>query len=96
MAASVFSRSAQRRLVLLTEGHTDPTTAKTAYSVIRYCRDEVVAVFDRGQAGRTVPRHRRIGRRHGCTLAAFFAGGRPLADLREEPYKADQDDGEEG
>ncbi|KPJ98236.1 MAG: hypothetical protein AMJ60_08985 [Desulfobacterales bacterium SG8_35] len=32
----------------------------------------------------------------GLTLAAFFAGGRPLGDLREEPYKADQDDGEEG
>ena len=31
----------------------------------------------------------------GLTLAAFFAGGRPLTDLREEPYKADQDDGEE-
>jgi len=31
----------------------------------------------------------------GLTLAAFFAGGRPLADLREEPYRADKDDGEE-
>lgn len=32
----------------------------------------------------------------GLILAAFFAGGRPLADLKEEPYKAGLDDGEEG
>jgi multisubunit Na+/H+ antiporter MnhB subunit len=30
----------------------------------------------------------------GLTLAAYFAGGRPLTDLREEPYSAGR--GEEG
>lgn len=40
-------------MVILTEGHSEPITAKTAVSVIRYCPSEVVAVFDRGQAGRT-------------------------------------------
>lgn len=50
---SVSSHSSGRRLVILTEGHSEPLTAKTAVSVIRYCGPEVVAVFDRGQAGRT-------------------------------------------
>ena len=40
-------------MVVLTEGHSDPITAKTACSLIRYCPDEVVAVFDRQAAGRT-------------------------------------------
>ncbi|MBC8351629.1 MAG: DUF1611 domain-containing protein [Planctomycetes bacterium] len=42
-----------RKLVILTEGHTDPHTAKTASSVVRYRRDEVVALLDSTQAGRT-------------------------------------------
>ncbi len=40
-----------RRIVILTEGHTHPLTAKTACSVIRYRPDEVVAVLDSSQAG---------------------------------------------
>lgn len=50
---SVSSHSAGRRLVILTEGHSEPITAKTAVSVIRYCPDEVVAVFDRQTPIRT-------------------------------------------
>lgn len=42
-----------RRLVILTEGHTNPHTAKTASCLIRYCGDEVVALLDSAQAGRT-------------------------------------------
>lgn len=42
-----------RRMVILTEGHTEPHTAKTATSLVRYCRDEVVALLDSTQAGRT-------------------------------------------
>lgn len=42
-----------RRLVVMTEGYSDPVSAKTACSVIRYRPEEVVAVFDREQAGRT-------------------------------------------
>jgi uncharacterized NAD-dependent epimerase/dehydratase family protein len=42
-----------RRLIVLTEGFSNPITAKTAVSVIRYRPEQVVAVFDSTQAGRT-------------------------------------------
>ena len=42
-----------RRMVILVDGYTDPCTAKTAIGVIRYRTEEVVAVFDRGGAGKT-------------------------------------------
>jgi len=42
-----------RQLVILTEGHTNPHTAKTASCLIRYRRDEVVALLDSTQAGKT-------------------------------------------
>ncbi len=42
-----------RKLLILTDGHTDPHTAKTAISVIRYRPREVVAVLDRQSAGKT-------------------------------------------
>lgn len=41
------------QIVILTEGHTTPRTAKTASSVIRYRTDEVVAILDSTQAGQT-------------------------------------------
>jgi uncharacterized NAD-dependent epimerase/dehydratase family protein len=40
-------------MVVLTDGHSDPLTAKTACSVLRYCPDEVAAVFDSAAAGQT-------------------------------------------
>jgi len=40
-------RSVNRRMVLLTDGHSDPVTAKTASCLLRFCPDEVVAVLDR-------------------------------------------------
>lgn len=43
----------KRRIVILTEGHTEPVPAKTATCILRYRGDEVVAVFDRTQAGKT-------------------------------------------
>jgi uncharacterized NAD-dependent epimerase/dehydratase family protein len=43
----------QRRLVILTEGHTEPITGKTAACVVRYRPEEVVALLDSTQAGRT-------------------------------------------
>ena len=43
-----------RRLVILTEGQFGDHHAKTAYGVIRYGRDDVVAVLDSTQAGRNV------------------------------------------
>ena len=40
-----------RKMVILTEGHSNPHTAKTACSVIRYRRQDVLAVLDSTQAG---------------------------------------------
>ena len=42
-----------RRIIILTEGHTEPETAKTASCVIRYRPDEVVAVLDKTQRGKS-------------------------------------------
>ena len=42
-----------RKMIVLTDGFTDPNRAKTAISVMRYKPDEVVAVVDRKLAGRT-------------------------------------------
>jgi len=44
----------QRKIFILTEGGTNPHTAKTASCVIRYRGDEVVALLDSTQAGKTV------------------------------------------
>jgi uncharacterized NAD-dependent epimerase/dehydratase family protein len=40
-------------MVLLTWGHSNPRTAKTASGLLRYCPDECVAVFDPDCAGQT-------------------------------------------
>jgi uncharacterized NAD-dependent epimerase/dehydratase family protein len=40
-------------MVILTAGHTNPLTAKTAACILRYRGDEVVALLDSTQAGRT-------------------------------------------
>ena len=45
--------TAPRRMVILVDGYTDTSTAKTAICVIRYRAEEVVAVLDRGGAGKT-------------------------------------------
>ena len=42
-----------RRMIVLTDGFSNPVTAKLAASVIRYRPNEVVAVFDRESAGQT-------------------------------------------
>jgi uncharacterized NAD-dependent epimerase/dehydratase family protein len=42
-----------RRIIILTEGHTEPHAGKTAASVIRYRRQDVVALLDATQAGKT-------------------------------------------
>ncbi|MFL5723288.1 MAG: DUF1611 domain-containing protein [Chloroflexota bacterium] len=43
-----------RRLAILAEGQFGPHSGKTAFGVIRYGRDEVVAVIDSTKAGETV------------------------------------------
>ena len=42
-----------RRMIILVDGYTETITAKTAVCVIRYRPEEVVAVLDRGGAGKT-------------------------------------------
>jgi len=42
-----------RRIVILTEGYTNPSRAKTAAGVLRYAEDEVVAVLDSAEVGQT-------------------------------------------
>lgn len=42
-----------RKMLILTEGHSNPHTAKTASCLIRYCRDEVIALLDSTQQGKT-------------------------------------------
>ncbi len=41
-----------RRMVLLTWGYSNPSVAKTAAGLLRYCPAECVAVFDPDNAGR--------------------------------------------
>ncbi|HCK70989.1 MAG TPA: DUF1611 domain-containing protein [Planctomycetaceae bacterium] len=43
-----------RKIVILTEGHSNPHTAKTGCCVIRYRGDEVLAVIDSTQEGKPV------------------------------------------
>lgn len=47
----------RRRLLILTEGQFGAHSAKTAYGVIRYGPDEVVAVLDSTRAGENVSSH---------------------------------------
>lgn len=53
--------SGPRRLIILTEGHTSPLTAKTASCIVRYRPDEVVALLDSTQAGRTTQDLLQVG-----------------------------------
>ena len=42
-----------RRVVILTDGHSDPHTAKTACCILRYRREDVVALLDSTHRGET-------------------------------------------
>ena len=42
-----------RRLLILTEGHTEPVTGKTAACIVRYRTDDVAALLDSTQVGKT-------------------------------------------
>ena len=42
-----------RKIVSLTEGYSNPQSAKTARNLIYYCPGEVVALFDRQNVGKT-------------------------------------------
>src|SRR5690606_17526233 len=51
-----------RRIVLLTEGHTNPHTAKTAASVMRYRPDEAAAALDSTNRGGDLEQLLGVGR----------------------------------
>jgi uncharacterized NAD-dependent epimerase/dehydratase family protein len=53
MAPNDPPRIGGSRLVILTEGRTDPLTAKTANVLVRYRGGDVVALLDSSQAGKT-------------------------------------------
>jgi uncharacterized NAD-dependent epimerase/dehydratase family protein len=63
-----------RRMIILTDGHTDAHTAKTAICVLRYKPEEVVAVLDSHSAGKT------------CQEVVGVGGGIPIvASLGDAP-----------
>lgn len=55
------SQQMTRRLIILTEGHSEPITAKTATSVLRYNPEQVVALLDSTQSGKTTQRVLSVG-----------------------------------
>lgn len=52
---------ADRRLIILTEGHSEPITAKTATCVLRYRPEQVVALLDSTQVGSTTQQVLGVG-----------------------------------
>ena len=50
-----------RRMVVLTDGHSNPITAKTACSLLRYCGHEVLAVLDANAVGQTAEQLLGVG-----------------------------------
>lgn len=71
-------QTSKKRIVILTEGHTDLTSGKTAAGVLRYRRDEIVAFLDSTQAGRDVSE--LLGFGHGVPIVATL-----LDTLQFEP-----------
>ena len=53
ISADLISATSNRQMVVLTDGHSNPLTAKTACSVLRYCESEVIAVLDTAAVGQT-------------------------------------------
>lgn len=56
-----MSEQSLRRIILLTEGNTEPITAKTAVCVLRYKPEEVVALLDSRQAGKSAREVLNVG-----------------------------------
>jgi uncharacterized NAD-dependent epimerase/dehydratase family protein len=73
----VKGNSQVRKLVILTEGHTEPITGKTASCVLRYRPEEVVALLDSTQAGRTTQELLGVG---GATPIVARLSDAPSAD----------------
>jgi len=58
---SVEKKLAARRLIILTEGYSEPITAKTAASLLRYKPEEVQALLDTTQVGKTAQQLLGVG-----------------------------------
>lgn len=67
-----------RKIVCLTEGHTNPHTAKTAACIIRYRPEEVVAVLDSTNAGGDL--QQLLGTGRGLPIVASLAAAPADAD----------------
>ncbi len=50
-----------RRLIILTDGHSEPIAAKTATSMLRYCPEQVIALLDTEQVGKTAQQLLGVG-----------------------------------
>jgi len=84
-----------RRYVLLTEGNTHPVPAKTAVAMLRYRREDVVALLDSQNAGRTAESCLGLGgalpvigklaevEADGLVIGTAPAGGRLPPDMRQ-------------
>jgi uncharacterized NAD-dependent epimerase/dehydratase family protein len=57
----VTQAKAPRRLIILTEGHTEPITGKTASCILRYRPEEVMALLDSTKAGHTAQELMGVG-----------------------------------
>ncbi|MEO0531545.1 MAG: DUF1611 domain-containing protein [Planctomycetota bacterium] len=61
MADSQTTQIGGSRIVILTEGKTDPLTAKTANVLLRYRGDDIIALLDSTQAGKTAQKLLGVG-----------------------------------
>lgn len=84
-----------KKIVILTEGTTNPTDAKTATGVIRYRRDEVVAVLDSTSAGKTSQEVLGVGGDIPCVASldeveadTLLIGIAPAGGGLPEPWRA--------
>ena len=78
-----------RRLIILTEGHTNPIIAKTAACVIRYRPDEVLALLDRSQQGRTSGELLGVGRVPVIAALGNAPSRQYAADRDRQPRRQD-------
>ena len=53
IGAAIETNTMNRKWIILTEGHSNPSTAKTATGVLRYRTEEVLGVLDTTQRGKT-------------------------------------------
>ena len=85
-----------RRIVILTEGHSGALSAKTASCVVRYRADEVVALLDSTQAGKTAQELLEVGGdipaiaslREAPSANTLLIGIAPMGGKLPPPWKA--------